>query len=155
MKTLGMAFLLTASWLWLTTASLKAQTHENKANSGAERTLSLEALEKMALENNPTLAQARAEVDSAEGRRIQAGLYPNPIIGYSGEEVSLKDPSDRAIHSIFAEQTVLTAGKLKKSAEIFTKEAAQATEQLEAQRRRILTDVRVVFLSGPWSAGDG
>jgi cobalt-zinc-cadmium efflux system outer membrane protein len=148
MKALSMALLLTASWLWLTTASLKAQTHqmqESKPDSGAERALSLEALEKMALENNPTLAQAAAEVESAEGRKIQAGLYPNPIIGYSGEEISVKDPSDRAIHSIFAEQTVVTAGKIRKSTEIFSKEAAQATEQLEAQKRRILTDVRVVF----------
>jgi cobalt-zinc-cadmium efflux system outer membrane protein len=148
MRISGMALLLTALWLWLTTASLKAepaQMQEGNTASGTESALSMEILEKMALENNPTLAQAGAEVDSAEGRRIQAGLYPNPIIGYSGEEISVNDPSDRAIHSIFAEQTVVTAGKLRKSTEIFTKEATQAAEQLEAQRRRVLTDVRVVF----------
>src|SRR5262245_15201417 len=50
--------------------------------------LRLEDLERMALQNNPTAAQAEAAVRAAEGRRVQAGLMPNPIIGYAGEELS-------------------------------------------------------------------
>src|SRR5829696_8717987 len=38
--------------------------------------LRLEDLERMALENNPTMAQAEAAVRAAEGRRVQAGLFP-------------------------------------------------------------------------------
>src|SRR5262249_51136130 len=37
-------------------------------------------LERMALENNPTLKQAAAQIDAAAGRAKQAGLYPNPTI---------------------------------------------------------------------------
>src|SRR6266508_6620406 len=50
--------------------------------------LRLEDLERMALQNNPTAAQAEAAIRAAEGRRVQAGLMPNPIIGYAGEELS-------------------------------------------------------------------
>ncbi|HEX5082884.1 MAG TPA: TolC family protein, partial [Blastocatellia bacterium] len=50
--------------------------------------LGLEDLERMALQNNPTVAQAEAAVRAAEGRRVQAGLMPNPIVGYAGEELS-------------------------------------------------------------------
>src|SRR5262245_21833503 len=41
--------------------------------------LTLEDLERMALLNNPTAAQAEAAIRAAEGRRVQAGLMPNPI----------------------------------------------------------------------------
>src|SRR4030095_15264118 len=52
-----------------------------------EPALRLEDLERMALQNNPTIGQAEAVIRAAEGRRVQAGLMPNPIIGYLGEEL--------------------------------------------------------------------
>src|SRR5688572_19890397 len=48
----------------------------------------LEDLEKLALEKNPALGQARARVQSAIGRRRQSSLYPNPVVGYSSDEVT-------------------------------------------------------------------
>src|SRR5579883_379044 len=50
--------------------------------------LTLTALEEMATANNPTLKQAAAEIRAAEGRKQQAGLYPNPTAGYTGEEIA-------------------------------------------------------------------
>ena len=61
-------------------------------------TLRLQDLERMALENNPTIAQAEAAIRAAEGRKIQAGLYPNPIFGYIGEELSFRAPSRTSEH---------------------------------------------------------
>src|SRR5260370_12174953 len=52
---------------------------------GAKYTLA--QLERMALAANPTLAEAEAEVRAAEGKRLQAGLYPNRRVGFEGEEV--------------------------------------------------------------------
>src|SRR5262249_11143782 len=70
------------------------ERERRKANDKNERqaaatgpALRLEALEQMALQNNPTAAQAEAAIRAAEGRRVQAGLMPNPIIGYAGEEL--------------------------------------------------------------------
>lgn len=56
--------------------------------AGQQATLTLAALEDMALRNNPTLVQARAQIEAARGRARQAGLLPNPLIGYTAEEVS-------------------------------------------------------------------
>ena len=50
--------------------------------------LRLEDLERMALEANPTIGQAKALVDAAAGRAQQAGMWPNPTFGANGEHVS-------------------------------------------------------------------
>src|SRR3989442_4897228 len=49
--------------------------------------LTLVELEQIALSNNPTLAQAAAEIRAATGRKLQSGLYPNPTVGYQGEQI--------------------------------------------------------------------
>src|SRR6266571_7035026 len=48
----------------------------------------LEQLQQSAIEHNPTLKQAQAEIRAAEGRKRQAGLYPNPTVGYLGEQIA-------------------------------------------------------------------
>lgn len=65
--------------LFLPVAGLGAETLEF---TSSDVILRLEDLERMALQNNPTLAQAAAFTLSAEGRKLQAGLYPNPKVGY-------------------------------------------------------------------------
>src|SRR5262249_75487 len=70
----------------------------------ARPAMTLAGLEKMALEANPTLAQAEAAIRAAEGRRVQAGLWPNPIMGYAGEELSTRAFTEKSEHYFFAEQ---------------------------------------------------
>src|SRR5499426_4510253 len=81
-----------------------------------EPALHLEDLERMALQNNPTIGQAEAAIRAAEGRRVQAGLMPNPIIGYLGEELNARAFDQKSEHYVFAEQEVPLGGKLKKAA---------------------------------------
>ncbi|MGH9937749.1 MAG: TolC family protein [Blastocatellia bacterium] len=107
--------------------------------------LRLEDLERMALQNNPTAAQAEAAVRAAEGRRVQAGLMPNPIIGYAGEELSMRAFDQKSEHYIFAEQEIPLGGKLKKSRAIFAQERAQAQAEAAAQKQRILNAVRTLY----------
>lgn len=111
----------------------------------ASRVLSLADLEQRALARNPTLAQAAAEVDAARGRAKQAGLFPNPTIGYSGDEISRGPIIRGGEHGVFAEQTIPLGGKLGLSRQIFEREASQAEALVEAQRLRVLTDVRVLY----------
>ena len=47
----------------------------------------LEDLEQMAGAHNTTLAQSRRAIEAARGRELQTGLYPNPVIGYRGDEI--------------------------------------------------------------------
>jgi cobalt-zinc-cadmium efflux system outer membrane protein len=129
---------------------LAAETQE-QSRSGAQQTaaaepaLRLEDLERIALQNNPTLTQAEAAIRASEGRRLQAGLFPNPIIGYFGEEISLRAAGDRSDHGVFIEQTIPLGGKLGKSRRIFAEEKVQAEADAVAQRQRILNTVRMLF----------
>lgn len=107
--------------------------------------LTLEALERMALENNPTLAQADAEVDAAKGRAKQAGLFPNPTVGYTGEEISRGPIIRGGEHGFFVEQMIPLGGKLRLSRNVFEREASQADALREAQRLRVLNTVRVLY----------
>lgn len=36
-------------------------------------------------------------------QKVQAGLYPNPTLGYMGEEISARNPKDHSQHYIFLE----------------------------------------------------
>jgi cobalt-zinc-cadmium efflux system outer membrane protein len=104
----------------------------------------LEDLEKMALENSPSLAQALSAVRAAEGQTLQAGLYPNPTVGYTSEEFSLRAPSERSQHYGFVEQEIVTAGKLKHNRAAFAQEQLQAEASKEAQKWRVLNTVRIL-----------
>ncbi|HEU0180401.1 MAG TPA: TolC family protein [Blastocatellia bacterium] len=110
-----------------------------------EPALRLEDLERMALQNNPTVAQAEAAIRAAEGRRVQAGLMPNPIIGYLGEELNTRAFDQKSEHYIFAEQEVPLGGKLKKSRNVFAQERAQAQADAAAQKQRVLNAVRALY----------
>src|SRR5580704_10337003 len=68
--------------------------------------LTLEQLQEMALGNNPTLAQAKAGVRAAAGRSRQAGLWPNPTIGYSGDEIR-GGSYGGGEHGVFVQQNVI------------------------------------------------
>jgi cobalt-zinc-cadmium efflux system outer membrane protein len=111
----------------------------------APPSLRLEDLERMALESNPTLAQAEAAIRASEGRRVQAGLWPNPVIGYAGEEFAFRAFSDKSEHIAFIEQTIPLGGKLGKSRRIFEQEKAQSEQEAAAQKQRILNGVRILF----------
>ncbi|MCA1603285.1 MAG: TolC family protein, partial [Acidobacteria bacterium] len=107
--------------------------------------LRLEHLEAMAIKNNPTLAQAEAGIRAAEGRLRQAGLFPNPIVGYFGEELSFRAAGETSEHGVFVEQMIPLGGKLSKSRRIFAREKEQAQALAETQRLRVLNSIRMLY----------
>jgi cobalt-zinc-cadmium efflux system outer membrane protein len=107
--------------------------------------VSLEQVEKMAQETNPTLRQAEAEIRAAKARQQQAGLYPNPSVGYTGDEIRGGSVGGGK-QGFFLQQTIVTAGKLGKSREVFGKEAKLAEIEAEEQRARVETAVKMAFL---------
>ena len=68
----------------------------------------------MALGRNPTLAQAAAQIAAAQGRHVQAGLYPNPVAGYMGSEMGNSGRAGQ--QGGFVSQEVVTAGKRNSAA---------------------------------------
>lgn len=108
-----------------------------------QQPLTMDDLEGLALENNPTLAQASAAIDIASGNQIQAGLYPNPQVGYLRSDSS---PSGRfRSDGVFVGQEIVTAGKLRKSRAVEEQEVERLRWEREAQKRRVINDVRIRF----------
>ena len=107
--------------------------------------MKLEDLEAMALQRNPTLAQADAAIRAVEGRQRQAGLFPNPVAGYYVEEFVFRSPGETAEHGAFIEQTIPLGGKLSKARNVFARERDQAVVQAEAQRLRVTNSIRLLY----------
>src|SRR5258708_11238974 len=102
-------------------------------------------LERLAVQTTPTPAQAEAAIRAAQGRAKQAGLFPNPIVGYQGEEFAFRGFSDRSEHFGFIEQSVPLGGKLGKSRRVFERKAAESEIEATAQNQRGLPTVRMLF----------
>ena len=110
-----------------------------------QKTLTLEELQQMALQNNPTFAQSAANIKAAEGRRKQSGLYPNPTVGYQGEQIR-----GGAFHGgeqgFFVQQDIVLGGKLGLNKAIFEQELKQAETEADEQRVRVITNVRISYI---------
>jgi cobalt-zinc-cadmium efflux system outer membrane protein len=104
---------------------------------------SLAEFEAMAVIYNPTLAQAEELVKRARGRWWQAGRYPNPTFGYQGVEMGNDGKAGQ--HGLYVGQTFITADKLSLDQAVVASTIEQAGWQREAQRQRILQDVRFRF----------
>ena len=100
-------------------------------------------LEAMALGNQPALLGAAARVRAAQGEWLQVGLYPNPMIGYMGEEIG--DDGTAGMQGGLVSQEIVTAGKLGLNRQVAAAQVRQTQQQLEAERYRVLTAVRAAF----------
>ena len=105
--------------------------------------LTLVDLERIAFQNNPTLAAAAARMDVARGRQVQAGLYPNPVVGYHATEIGNLGTAGQ--QGGFISQRFITGGKLQLDRAIAGKEINEAHFRFHAQEQRVLSDVRVRF----------
>lgn len=101
--------------------------------------LTLDDLQAMALGANPTLEQARAEILRARGNQVQAGLYPNPIVGYTASEVSADGAGQQGV---YLQQMFVTGGKLRLSRCIYAADGARAHWLVAEQELRVVNDVR-------------
>lgn len=77
--------------------------------------LTLPRLIELTYQNNPDLTVARARVEAARGRLIQAGLYPNPTFEWEGEDIGSQGNGAAGKQGPIISQTVVTAGKLKRA----------------------------------------
>src|SRR5258706_9645473 len=104
----------------------------------------LDAALEAARQNNPTYRQAEAGKKAARARAQQAGLYPNPTVGYSGDEIRGGE-----IHGgkqgFFVEQTIVTGGKVSRAREVMNKDLKLAEIEAEEQQMRVETAVKMAF----------
>jgi len=102
--------------------------------------LTLDDLVEFAMESNPTLMQAAAAMQAAEGRYVQAGLYPNPAIAYQGADIGLDGTSGQ--QGMGVSQTIITSNKRVWAMAVAEAEIQQAQLAWESQRRRVVNGIR-------------
>lgn len=111
--------------------------------TGNNTGMTLDEMLQIALSNNPTIGQALAALQAAEGNWEQVGLYPNPAIGYLGNQMG--DRGTAGQQGAYFEQEFVRGGKLALNREVAARQIAIARQNLEAQRRRVMNDVQIHF----------
>ncbi len=106
--------------------------------------LTLQDLEGIAIANNPTLAQANAQIQGARGAACQAGLPFNPVMGYVGEQIGVNGTAGE-LQGGYISQEIVTAGKLRLSRAKYAQRVQIAATIADAQQRRVLNDLRTQF----------
>jgi len=133
-------FALCCCWaLFLTALPGRAQSPASE-----QKTITLEELQQMALQNNPTFRQSAANIQAAEGRKRQSGSYPNPTVGYQGEQIR-GGSFHGGEHGFFVQQDIVLGGKLGLNRQIFDQELKQAETEAEEQKLRVVTNVRMSY----------
>lgn len=105
--------------------------------------LTLSELEQLALARNPTLQQAEGLLQQARGNWVQVGLYPNPVVGYSGG--ANNQPFDAQM--AFVSQNIVTAGKLALNRDVATCDVERAQWELQAQHLRVMNEIQMRYVA--------
>jgi outer membrane protein, heavy metal efflux system len=116
------------------------------------RALTLADLQQIALRNNPIIRQAHQDIQAARGNALQAGLYPNPTIGYEAsttgqgnfQGTGARTPGQQGG---FVEQQIITAGKLTLARNAALREVDIAEQRLKAIETDVLTQVRTQYFN--------
>ena len=108
--------------------------------AGSTSVVSLGELQQIALQNSPALRVAAADVREACGLAVQAGLYPNPIVGYEGD--SLGTARTAGYNGLMVTQEFVTAGKLDLAQTAAMMKVRAAEQQLRKARIALASDVR-------------
>ena len=98
----------------------------------------------MADRNNPTLQQVAAIIRRSQAEAKQAALYPNPTVGYEGDQIR-GGSYGGGEQGGFIAQTIVLGGKLGLRRNIYEQQKASDTIAAEVQRLRVHNDVTQMF----------
>ncbi|MGE0374709.1 MAG: TolC family protein [Planctomycetaceae bacterium] len=124
-------------------AEWTADAAPEAAAAAAAPLMGLDELVEIALSNNPSIRQAAATAEKAMGVHRQVGLYPNPVMGYQGQEMG--DSGTAGMQGAFVTQTIVLGDKLAWNRSVARQEVQSLLWQVESQRFRVRNDVRQQF----------
>lgn len=104
--------------------------------------MSLADFEALAFSNNPSIRELAASTRKAAGFRHQVGLKANPTFGYQGTQLADRNTDQ---HVAFIEQEFVTGRKLELNRCVLNEAVRAQLQELEAQKLRVATDIRVKF----------
>jgi len=94
--------------------------------------------------DNPTLKQAAAIVRRSTAQAKQAGLYPNPSVGYQGEQIR-GGSFGGGEQGAFIAQSIVLGGKLGLRRNIYEQQKKSDEAATEAQIERVHGDITRAF----------
>lgn len=106
----------------------------------------LQDFHELASANNPAVKQAADIARRSAGQARQAGLYPNPSMGYQGEEIR-GGALGGGQQGGFVQQTVPLGGKRGLRRRVFEEQRRQDEIGVSEQRYRLTADVEQGFYS--------
>ncbi len=105
-------------------------------------TMTLAELEAIAFANNPTIQELVATTQKGAGYRFQVGLRANPTLGYQAMQLADQGTDQ---HTAFVEQEFVTGDKLALNRQVLNEAVRSQLFELETQKMRVATDVRIKF----------
>lgn len=143
---------VTISMVWLAGGFLPHAAGQPARVSGGSTTLpaptpvappavGLDELIQVGLSQNPRLSRSAFAIDTARGRALQAGLYPNPTVSATLDELGDRTGPGGVNTLPLVSQEIVTGGKLKLNRAAATKEVDQATLNLMAQRYGLMGNI--------------
>ena len=107
--------------------------------------IALQALVTLALEQNPRLAKVTFSVEAARGRAYQAGLFPNPLVALTWDELGDKTGSGGVNTLPLVSQEIVMGRKLKLSRAAAEREVEQASWGVMSERYAMLSEIRAAY----------
>jgi cobalt-zinc-cadmium efflux system outer membrane protein len=106
--------------------------------------LTLDAVLATARTHNPTLRAAQAAIAQTAGQAQQAGMLPNPVIGYEGDQIR-GGSYGGGEQGGFVQQTIPLGGKLGLRRDVYRAQQHTAKLALDTQQQRIGSDIESAF----------
>jgi cobalt-zinc-cadmium efflux system outer membrane protein len=114
------------------------------AETAGRAPLTLDAVLTLARTHNPTLRAAQAAIAQTAGQAKQAGMLPNPVIGYEGDQIR-GGSYGGGEQGGFVQQTIPLGGKLGLRRDAFREQQRTDELGLATQQQRIEADIESAF----------
>ena len=110
---------------------------------GTSSPRSLAEFQSLAELHHPLLRIASARIKEAQGDHQQARLWPNPVVGYRGEEMGNRGTS--GMQGGFVRQRIVTGGKVELASAVAAGRVSEVEHLAQSARVRVASGVRVRF----------
>jgi outer membrane protein, heavy metal efflux system len=107
--------------------------------------LTLADVQRMALAASPAVQRAQYDVDAAYGAVVQAGLYPNPTVGWEADQ--WQPVANAGQQGAFINQLIKTAGKLTLARQVAGFDYLNAQLALRRAQVDVINQVRQQYFS--------
>ncbi|MDR3197631.1 MAG: TolC family protein [Planctomycetaceae bacterium] len=126
-------------WHELETATFATPTFEELGT--LHEGYSLEELWEIAQTSNPSLRQKANFITAASGKHFQEGLYPNPIVTYSGDSLGVRGEIGK--HGLSISQEIVTAKKKKLNRAVTSYSVEAARKEYAMECVKLWNDLRI------------